>query len=140
MACHFTRICFPQLVLLKSLEAGILKIVCSYQNCSIGELLFEQCKSTDFEYVGSLSIALMEELDLRVGTELKDDDKICHIHKESLTVEYVRLQKKYGDPFQRRKKAAGSSLRKISLDLAKKSLNTSFKLIPGKKIVSKLSC
>ena len=113
------RICFPQLVLLKSLETGILEIMCSYQTCSIGELLSEQCKSTDLEYVGSLSIALKEGLSLRVGTELKDDDKICHNHKENLVVEYVRFQKKCSDPFQRHKNAARSLFRKISLDLAK---------------------
>ena len=108
--------------------------------CSVGKACGEACSSVsngndkDFQYIQVLDTVVKEELVLRLGTELEGNPTICHRHKEKFILNYCSNNKKCCDPYKKHKKAARTSLKAVTLGLAKRTNGLNIHLIPGQKI------
>ena len=108
--------------------------------CSVGKACREACSSLsngndkDFQYIQELDTVVKEELVLRLGTELEGNPTICHRHKEKFILNYCSNNKKCCDPYKKHKKAVRTSLKAITLGLAKRTNGLNIHLIPGQKM------
>jgi len=87
----------------------------------------------DFQYTQECD-TVVEEILLRISTELEGNQTICQRHKEKFILNYSSNSIKCCDPYKKQRKAVRFSLKVITLGFAKRTNGLNIHLIPGQKI------
>lgn len=113
-------------------------------NCSIGKATLSECNlftyttRTGLKDIESFGLDEREVLSWRSGLNMNQLETVCFHHEQVFMERFAFLQKKCCDPFKsHREKGSRSSLREISLSMARIFQKNEIDVIPGQKICPK---